>query len=86
MSVQHSTGMGDAGVLLATDQLEAFLFEAGDDLGDQTTLNAIGLDHDEGALTRHPLLHSTLNRKAPTRSDAQNRGPRPLHRQHNDSC
>ena len=32
------------------DQLEALLFESLQDLSDQTALDAVGLDHDEGPL------------------------------------
>ena len=35
---------------LHSDQLEALLLETLDDLAHQSTLDGIGLDHDEGAL------------------------------------
>jgi hypothetical protein len=34
-------------------QLEALLLETGDDLGDEAALDAVRLDHDEGALAGH---------------------------------
>ena len=34
---------------LHADKLEAFLLEAGDDWADKSSLDAVGLDHDEGS-------------------------------------
>jgi len=45
-STQATAGSG-------THQLEALLLEARNDLGHQTALDAVWLDHDEGAFTGH---------------------------------
>ena len=41
---------------LESDELEALLLETLDDLANQTTLDAIWLDHDVGALAGHLVL------------------------------
>ena len=45
----HVVSSGRA--LLHGDELEALLFEAGDDLTDNSALDGIGLEHDEGAFS-----------------------------------
>merc|ERR1719370_1087890 len=39
-------------------QLEALLLEAGDDLANKTTLDAVRLDHNEGPLRSHIRIYS----------------------------
>lgn len=50
---------------LHRDQLEAFRLETLDDLADESALDAIGLDHDEGALlvSRHFASRSVIARR-----------------------
>ena len=48
MLLSQLSGRNDS---LQANELVAALFEAGDNLGDQTALNAIGLDSNESALT-----------------------------------
>merc|ERR1719186_766551 len=47
--------------VLHGDKLEAFVLKALDDLANNATVDAIGLDHDEGALSSHVELEEIVS-------------------------